>query len=367
MDYRQVMDKVIDKLRRNAIEIGDRFIHYESGGKYVEAAVNEWTNGYYGGMLWEAYNYSKCEVFKDIALRLEKKLDEAINTYDLPGHDVGFVWLLTSGANYKHTGNPVSRRRLLHMANCLAGRFNIKGNYIRAWDCEDGNKFVPGLAIIDCMMNIPLLFWASNETGDPRYAHIAKAHADTVLKYFIDDDGAIRHQCRFNIETGEFIETLGGQGYSPTSSWSRGASWAIYGFAMAYRYTGKEEYLKASEKAARFFISQISDDYIPSWDFRAPNREIKDTSAGAITASGMLELANFSKDKEYFISCAEKILSALAERCGNLNNDNQAILTRATGNFPAGLNIEVGLIYADYYFVEAINKIIRKTYDLPWE
>ena len=367
MNYTEIMDKVIAKLKCNAEEIGDKFVHNESNGRYTESSVNDWITGFYPGMLWEAYKYSGYEKFKTIAVRLEDKLDEAINNFDLPGHDVGFVWLLTAGANYKLTGNEKSKRRLLNMATCLAGRFNIKGNFIRAWDCEDHNEFVQGLAIIDCMMNIPLLFWATKETGDERFAHIANAHAHTVLKYFIDDDGAVRHQCRFNIKTGEFIETLGGQGYSPTSSWARGAAWAIYGFAMAYRYTQNEKYLEASQKVARFFISQIQDDYIPAWDFRAPNKEIKDTSAGSIAASGMLELANFSSDKEYFENNAKKILESLTDNCSNLDNNNQAVLKRATSHYPARINIEVGIIYADYYFVEALNKLINNKYDLPWE
>ena len=367
MNYEEIMDKVVKKLKCNVEEIGENFIHNEINGKYCTVPVNDWVTGFYPGLLWEAYKYSKYEKFKDIAISLEDKLDEAINNFDLPGHDVGFVWLLTSGINYKLTGNEKSKRRLLNMATCLAGRFNIKGNFIRAWESEEYKELVCGLAIIDCMMNIPLLFWASEETGDARFAHIANAHAHTVLKYFIDEDGAVRHQCRFNAKTGEFIEALGGQGYDSTSSWSRGAGWAIYGFAMAYRYTKKEEYLEASKKVAKFFISQIQDDYIPAWDFRAPNKEIKDTSAGALAASGMLELANFVDDKEYFIENSKRILEEMVINCSNLDNDNQAILNRATVHYPAGLNIEVGIIYADYYFVEALNKIIRDKYDLPWE
>lgn len=367
MNYIEIMDKVVNKLKCNVEEIGAKFVHNELNGKYMEAPINDWINGYYPGLLWEAYKFSKYEKFKTTAMELEDKLDEAITNFDLPGHDVGFVWLLTSGINYRLTGNKRSKQRLLNMATCLAGRFNIKGNFIRAWDSEENNEFVQGLAIIDCMMNIPLLFWASKETGDVRYAHIANAHAYMVLKHFIDEDGAVRHQCRFDIKTGKFIETLGGQGYSDTSSWSRGAGWAIYGFAMAYRYTKDEKYLEASQKVARFFISQIQDDYIPAWDFRAPNKEIKDSSAGAIAASGMLELANFSEDKEYFTNNAKRIIESLSDNCSNLDNNNQAILKRATSHYPAGINIEVGIIYADYYFVEALNKLINNKYDLPWE
>lgn len=294
-------------------------------------------------------------------------LDITINQNTVPGHDVGFIWLLTSGQNYKLTKNPESKRRLMQMANYLAGRFNIVGNYIRAWDSEDGNDFFPCLAIIDCTMNLPLLLWASKTTGDPRFAHIAKAHADTVLKHFIDNDGAVRHICKFNPENGEFVEALGGQGYAPNSAWSRGASWAIYGMAMLYRYTNDKKYLDASKKVADFFIEQIKEDFVPSWDFRAPSKEIKDTSAGAVAACGMLELSQFVSDGEYYKDCAVKMLLTITENYVNLDDDNQALLRGATANKAGEENVEVGLIYADYYYVEAVRRLYLDKYDLPWE
>lgn len=366
-DIELVMQKIIEKTKSNASIIRDKFPYNELDGEYQFEKITAWTNGYWPGLLWQVYDVCKDEELKKVAEQCEANLDVTINQNTVPGHDVGFIWLLTSGQNYKHTKNPESKRRLMQMANYLAGRFNIVGNYIRAWDSEDGNDFFPCLAIIDCTMNLPLLLWASKVTGDPRFSHIAKAHANTVLKYFIDDDGAVRHICKFNPENGEFVEALGGQGYAPDSAWSRGASWAVYGMAMMYRYTNDKKYLEASKKVADFFMNEIKEDYVPSWDFRSDSREIKDTSAGAVTACGMLELSQFVENGEYYKDCAIKILSAITENYSNLDNQNQAILRCATANKAGEENVEVGLIYADYYYVEAVRRLYLDKYDLPWE
>ena len=169
----------------------------------------------------------------------------------------------------------------------------------------------------------------------------------------------------FNPETGEFIESMGGQGYSETSAWSRGASWAIYGFAMMYRYTNCEKNLEVSKKVAKFFIESIKEDYVPAWDFRAPNNDIKDSSAGAIAASGLLEIYAHTNDI-YYKEEAEKIVTALAEKCMT-GEEREAVLDKATAHLPVNENVEVGLIYADYYFTEAVYKLAMDEYSLPWE
>ncbi len=366
MNVEKIVKDISEKATKNANEIGVQFPYNDVTGRYEMQPATFWTSGYYPGLLWQAYNVCNDEKLREVAVELEEKLDEIIFDNTIPGHDVGFVWLLTSGQHYKFNKNEESRRRLIQTATLLAGRFNLAGGFIRAWDGADGDENVPSLAIIDCTMNLPLLFLATEITGDPRFSHIAKAHADTALKYFIDDDGAVRHICRINQYTGEFVEAIGGQGYAKDSAWSRGASWAIYGMAMAYRYTKDERYLEASKKVAEFFINNIQDDFVPAWDFRAPDKEVKDTSAGAIAASGMLELSNFVENKEYYVTIAEKMLNALYENYSNFDNDSQSMITRATANHSGDENIEVGLIYGDYYFTEAVCKLYNKKFELPW-
>ena len=364
--HSDILNKIVEKTEKNAELIGAQFPYNDVDGKYILANRDAWTNGYWPGLLWISYLASGKEIFKQTAIALEKKLDENIADFTLPAHDVGFVWLLSSGIHYKLDKNTDSKRRLLQMANYLAGRFNINGRYIRAWESEDGNEVVPGLAIIDCMMNIPLLFWASEETGDPRFSHIAKAHADTVSKIFIDDDGAVRHICRFNQETGEFMNAIGGQGFSGTSAWSRGAGWAIHGFAMAYEYTKDKKYLDISEKVTKFFVSQLDKDFVPAWDFRADNKHIKDASAGAIAASGMIELARQTNNAEYK-RYAEKLINGIIENCACFDDSRQAIVTKSTANLPGNENIEVGLIYGDYYFAESVLKLTDDKYSILWK
>ena len=367
MDYKALLQKIAKKTAENAKNItADFFPYNDENGKYGPPPhENYWTAGFYPGLLWLAYEASGEEFIKAKAVELEEKMDKWIEDFYLPNHDVGFVWLLSSGIHNKHEKNPESRKRLLQMANYLAGRFNINSRTIRAWAAQDHDTYIPTFVIIDCMMNIPLLFAASNTIGDPRYAHIAKAHADTVLKHFIDEDGAVRHVCRFDIETGEYIESVGGQGYAPDSAWSRGAAWAIYGFAMAYRYTGDRKYLEASKKVAKFFINEVKEDYLPAWDFRAPNKEIKDASAGAIAASGMLEIFSHTKNS-YYKAEAEKLIDSIYEKCWHADT-HESLLGRCTGNLPTGDSIEVGLIYGDYYFAEAVYKLATGDYSLPWE
>ena len=154
--YRDILNKIIEKTKKNADAVGTNFPYNEIDGKYQYEGIEAWTNGYWSGMLWQLYAASGYDKFKEIAEKQENMLDEIINLDRLPGHDVGFIWLLTAGQHYKYNKDEQSLRRLLQMANNLAGRFNIKGNYIRTWNSPIGEKFNLGWAIIDCMMNIPL-------------------------------------------------------------------------------------------------------------------------------------------------------------------------------------------------------------------
>ncbi len=283
-------------------------------------------------------------------------MDEALDRYELLHHDVGFMWILSSGANYKLSGDKKSRLRLLKVSNYLAGRFNIKGNFIRAW-----NRNIGG-AIIDCLMNLTLLYWAANETEDPRFAHIAEAHINTVLKYFVRSDGSVNHIVLFNPETGEFIESLAGQGSAADSAWSRGAAWAIYGLALAYRYFKSEEMLMCCKKVANFFLANLPEDYVAHWDFRVERTEEtpRDTSAAACAACGLLELSKHlpRAESDMYSEKAYLILKSLTENYANLDDDaQQSILRCGTGNFPANENVNVGLIYGDYFYMEGISRM----------
>lgn len=360
--------KVHNKVTRTSERIGPRFPHASVEGAYVLEAAHWWTAGFWPGLLWLLYadEASKDERYKKIAEDCEQQLDAVIMGYDRLDHDIGFMWSLTSVARYKLLGDEQSRRRGLLAANLLSGRFNVKGRYIRAWNPWREGERNDGLAIIDCMMNLPLLYWATETTLDPRYKHLAMAHADTVLEHFIRKDGSVNHIVEFDPESGEQVAVHGGQGYGPESAWSRGASWAIYGMAISYRYTGEQKYLDAAKQAAHFFIANLPEDDVPYWDFRLPAgvERFRDSSAGACAACGLLAIADAVGEVESAVyrEAGERILRSLYENYGAWDNDEEeGLVMHGTSHYPERKNMDVPLIYGDYFFVEGLSRLRGNT------
>ncbi|WP_281890667.1 glycoside hydrolase family 88 protein [Paenibacillus sp. YYML68] len=365
----QAWNQVVEKVGRTSKRIGVSYPHLSSNGVY-DNNNSFWTKGFWPGMLWLIYRETKDEQLKDIAIAIENDLDHVLNGfYDLH-HDVGFVWSLTSVAQYKLLHHEESKRRALIAASHMAGRFNIKGNFIRAWNSKQGGgRDNRGWVIIDCMMNLPILYWASETTGDPRFKHIAIAHADTVLKEHLRDDGSVHHIVCFDPDTGERVGAMGGQGYSPDSAWSRGASWAIHGFALSYRYTGELRYLQAAKKAAHYFIASLPEDCVPYWDLRAPIEADmpRDSTAAACAASGLIEISRLvdESEKRTYLEWAERIVKSLYEHYGAWDSEEEALLVKGTSHYPAGIGINTPIIYGDYFFTEALSKLRGNT-ELFW-
>lgn len=366
MDFAATWSQLVKKIDMMIPQLKGKSPHVTHNGIYDDARLDWWTSGFWPGILWIAYDMTKHEPYKKEAWYWDERIEQCFVRPNNLHHDVGFQFLPTALIKYKLTGDPDARRRALFAANYLAGRFNLAGRFIRAWNPianrEVWNWNNTGWAIIDSMMNLSLLFWASNEIDDPRYRHIAIAHAETVIKHFVREDGSVAHIANFHPDTGQFIETIGGQGFSPTSAWSRGAAWALYGMALAHRYTQKRSFLLASRKIADFFIQSLEEDHIPLWDFRVEPRagEPRDTSAAACAASGMLELADLlpSSEAGFYREAALRILESLATRYASWDDPAyQGILREATGHRPKGENVNVSLIYGDYFFVEAIAKL----------
>lgn len=357
IDYEYVLKNICEKVDRMMENIGDKSPHVCKGKVYDDMRIDWWTSGFWPGMLWVLYDITKDEKYKNEAWHWDEKLETVFVRENNLHHDVGFQFLPTAVIKYKLTGDQDARRRGLFAANFLAGRFNIAGNFLRAW-----NQEMTGWAIIDSMMNISILFWAAEEIQDLRFKHIAVAHAQTVLKHFMREDGTVRHIVSFDAETGEFIEALGGQGYAPHSSWSRGQSWAIYGFSNTYKYTGDIQYLNAAKSVANAFITKLDEDSIPLWDFNTVliEGEPKDTSAAACAASGLLELAaHLDKEEgEIYRRWALKIINSLIKNYTTFEDEAcEGLLLEATGNKPNNDNVNVSLIYGDYYFIECIAKL----------
>lgn len=329
----------------------------------LDNGLNWWTNGFWAGLLWLMYHETGRERFAEIARISEKKLDQCFQDYYGLHHDVGFMWLPTAVADYRLTGNEESRKRGLHAANLLAGRFNPAGGFIRAWNDLVGSD-TRGWAIIDCLFNIPLLYWAASETGDPRYRQIAMLHADTVMKVFIRPDGSSNHIVEFNPENGEVVKTYGGQGYEDGSSWTRGQAWALYGFIISYKHTCKKEYLDTAKRAANYFIANIPQDGLIPVDFRQPKEpHWMDDTAAAIAAGGLIELSKEAGegDREIYLNAAIRMLKALTDNHCDFSRDSDGILTHCSGDYHHAPH-HVNLTYADYFYLEALLKLKENDY-----
>jgi unsaturated chondroitin disaccharide hydrolase len=358
-----VWSKITEKVSETSERIGISFPHVSKEGKYNAEPPFSWIAGFWPGILWLVYKETGNEKLRSIAEQCEQKMEEVLDSYVHMHHDVGFMYKLSAVSNYRITENETSKITALKAASQLAGRFNLKGSFIRAWNDFPNHPPTEGWAIIDCLMNLELLYWASEVTNDPRFKHIAMAHADTALKEFIRPDGSTYHIVCFDPETGARIGARGGQGYAEESAWSRGNSWGIYGMAISYLYTGEERYLQAAKRVANHFVANLPEDDVPYWDFRVPADENtpRDSSAAAIAACGLIELSKILPEEESrtYLRNANNILRSLSENYAAWNSDEEAILQHGTGHASANLNIDVGLIYGDYYFVEAISKLLR--------
>ena len=324
-------------------------------GQWKETRIGFWTNGFWPASMWQMYRMTGDDLFREEALRAELMLDDALKDFKNLSHDVGFMWLIHSGVRYALEHNQDSFDRTLFAADMLACRYNPNG-FLRAWNQVER----AGWAIVDCMMNLPILYWASKQTTDPRYRLIAMQHADTTEKYFVRPDGSCNHIVIFDPETGEYMDNPGGQGYESGSSWSRGQSWALYGFVLSYIHTGKTAYLDAAKRVANYYISQISDDWIPRCDFRQPAEPlIRDNAAGNIAASGLLELARNLPELEgrFYFDAAVCILKAQEADAADWTKNDPAIFKKCTLAYHAEEGCHITMTYGDYFFIEAINKL----------
>ena len=276
-------------------------------------------------MMWMMYQGTGREDYLITARRGGELLDEALDHFEDLHHDVGFMWHISSGADYRITGNPKAKQTNLYMAALLASRYNINGRFIQAW-----NGPCKGWVIIDTMMNIPLLYWASRELDNPRFRYIAMSHADTVIRSHVRTDGSVNHIVSFDIETGEILENIAGQGYELGSSWSRGQAWALYGFTMSYLHTRNNKYLGVACRIADRFIERIPENYHIPVDFDQPYEcAWEDSSAAAIAACGLLKLSecvHYESEKKNYKNTGEMLLNTLYDELSNWDDSVDYII-----------------------------------------
>ena len=349
--------RCINKLTKTSTRIKDSIPYTTVDGKYDDYSDSEhihwWTNSFWAGIMWQMYCETGEKQYADYAENIEKKLEKVLHDFEMLDHDLGFLWLLTGVERYRQTGNERAKNNALLAASVLAARFNPYGNYIRAWNGEHNN----GVVIIDCMMNIPLLYWASEVLGDDRFSNIARAHADTVIENFIRENGSSKHIIRFNINTGKYLEEYAGQGCAEGSSWTRGQGWAIYGFIQNYQWTNDARYLEVASNAAKYFISMAEkDNYKIKCDFCQPEKdELYDTSAAAIAACGMIELYKETDNRE-FLDAAVRLVRVCDELfCPWSDEADEALLNYGCVMYTDAK--QMPLIYGDYYFFKAVCEI----------
>lgn len=365
--FEDLFTKVQTKLTAEAKRLGPA-IPYTPGpdGKYGDMAQKDitwWTNGFWAGTMWLMYNATREPLFKETAETNEAELDQAMTIYTGLHHDVGFMYQLSAVADYRLTGSERSKARGLHAAALLVGRYNPRGKFIRSW-----NRDRAGWVIIDSMLNIPLLYWARDTIDDPRFGYVAEDHADTVMNNIVRPDGSTNHIGIFDPTNGQLLDTPGGQGYGPGSSWSRGQAWALYGFALSYAHTQKQAYLDTAKRVASYFIANVeTTGYVPLADFRAPAEPvIYDTSASLCAACGLLEIEKHVSEfeKPLYHEAAVKLLQAVTDHYLDLDPATDGIVLGATPAYHDKLR-EVRLIYSDFYLVETLTRLLGKDF-LIW-
>lgn len=355
----------LKRVRELAVMCGDWFpeivtTDYVYGKK--EACYN-WTEGFWSGMLLLAYEETGDELFQTTVETLLTKFERRIEErYNVETHDLGFLYSLSCVAAYKVYGDEKAKKTALEAADLLAGRFQEKGQFIQAWgelNARDNYRL-----IIDCLMNLPLLFWASEVTGDIRYRDIAKKHLHTTIDCVIREDYTTFHTYFFDPDTGEKQRGETAQGYSNDSCWARGQAWGIYGLALAYSYTKEESLIGLYEKVTDCFIDRLPKDFIPYWDMIfTEGEEPRDTSAAAIAACGILEMEKFKKHPAYMEVC-KRMLRSLEEQYLTKEKSN-AILSDGMYSRPAGCKPEASM-WGDYFYMEALMRVNHPDWKRYW-
>lgn len=356
----QVMDSAIQNDMRSAEAIArDPLVSprtLNEDGTLKMSHSREWTSGFFPGTLWYMYEYTKDPKWKEKAIELTKTVER--EQYNTGTHDLGFMMFNSYGNGLRLINDESYKPTIVQSAKSLITRYVPNAKTIRSWDHNKDKWQCP--VIIDNMMNLELLFWASKETGDPIFHDIAVVHANTTMKNHFRDDYSTYHVIDYDTITGEVLNRNQHQGYKDESTWSRGEAWAIYGFTATYRDTKDEAYLKVARNVADFIFTHpnLPTDLIPYWDFDAPNipNEERDVSAATITASALYELSTYGGDKaKQYKKWADTILENLTKNYrATLNSDGGFLLLHSTGAKSLNSEIDVPLVYADYFFLEAL-------------
>ncbi|MET0243099.1 MAG: glycoside hydrolase family 88 protein, partial [Flavitalea sp.] len=332
--------------------------YMESLDREITSGSDWWCSGFYPGTNLLLFELTKDDSLKQEALRKLKFLEK--EQFNKGTHDLGFMMYCSFGNAYRLFNDTSYKTVLINSANSLMTRFNKTTQSIQSW--ESGKWKFP--VIIDNMMNLELLTWATRATGDSAYYKVAVAHANTTIKNHYRPDGSSYHVVDYDTATGKVIAKQTAQGAADESAWSRGQAWGLYGFTMMYRETRDPAYLAQAKKIAVFMLSNpnMPRDKIPYWDFSAPGipNALRDASAAAIMASALLELYEYvdGREKEQYLNTATNVIKTLGSAAyrAEVKKNGGFLLMHSVGHFPQGSEVDVPLSYADYYFVEALKR-----------
>jgi len=329
----------------------------EPDGKLRLVPSRDWTSGFYPGILWYVYEFTGNEEWAKQARHFTGLLER--EKYNGGTHDMGFKMYCSFGNGLRLTGDASYHDILLQSARTLITRYKEKIGCLRSWDHSTDKWQCP--VIIDNMMNLELLFWAFRESGDSLFYNIAVNHARTTLREHYRPDYSSYHVVDYDTITGEALHKHTHQGLAHESAWARGQAWGFYGFTMCYRETKLPEFLEQARRIENYLFTHrnMPEDMVPYWDFDAPNipDEPRDASAAAVIASALYELSGYIPEKSVdYIAKANKILQSLSSPAyrSPLNENRGFLLLHSTGSKPANSEVDVPLIYADYYFLESL-------------
>jgi unsaturated chondroitin disaccharide hydrolase len=349
---------------RGAEKIVPRTINDD--GSLSVVAGHDWTSGFYPGIMWYMYELTGDPEWKGKAVRYTSKLEK--EQFNGSNHDVGFRMYCSFGNGLRLMKDETYVPVLVQSAKTLIARYYESVGSIKSWDFNDNVWQFP--VIVDNMMNLELLFWATEETGDPVYRDIAIQHALTTKKNHYRSDFSSVHVVDYDTITGAVRQKNTHQGYSDESSWARGQAWGLYGFVMTYRCTQDPQFLVQAEKIAEFLLNhpRLPEDLVPYWDFDAPEipNEERDVSAAAIIASALYELSTYSENGDQLKAKADQIVESLASVYASAPGENYGfILAHSVGNKHGNSEVDVPLNYADYYFMEALVRQERLANNKP--
>jgi unsaturated chondroitin disaccharide hydrolase len=328
----------------------------------ITSGIGWWCSGFYPGSLWYLYEATQNEEIKKIAIEKTELLEDL--QYNTGTHDLGFMLYCSYGNAWRLTQKDDYKKVLLNGAKSLSTRYNPVTGCIKSWDF-DGDKGWQFPVIIDNMMNLEYLFWAAKEAGNSTFYNICLSHADKTIKNHFREDNSSWHVVDYDTITGKVRQKCTHQGYADESAWSRGQTWGLYGFTVMYRETRDNKYLEQANAIADFILNHpnLPGDYIPYWDFNAPNipDEPRDASAAAIMASALLELSGYvdERKQQTYLEAAKKILVSLSgpEYRAEKGENAGFILRHSVGSIPHNSEIDVPLTYADYYYIEALLRL----------